>query len=494
MARTKLAGVATVLLLACRGQAEEPAAPLEAALQAAADLGEGAPLDPLSKAAPRWSNAQTPPRPDLARISLEGGKATAPTPEGVAELTVDPDVQRAALGVMKHYEIPEASVVLIDTRSGRVLAYANYLEGKPTRDLAALADAPSASVFKIVTGTALVAEAHHTPQDRTCYSGGEHRISASDLEPDPKRDTYCATLAGAMGRSLNTVFARLAKADLRPEVLEKTARSLQYGSVLPFDVPVAVSELKLPADPLDYARTAAGFWNTTLSPVHAAWMSTTLARGGEGIRPHIVARVTAPDGHEVYAAPEAPETVSVMSRETAAAITEMMATTITEGTSTRAFHDLDGHSFLPGLHVSGKTGTLTDAEKQRYYTWFTGFRAAGGRRGSERGDRVARRERPGLAGQSQRGRARGPARLLRQAGRRRREGADPHARIASRKGRRQGHGPQARAPQGAGATLARALGDGVLAAAGPRGDTDCSRFRCRKPRAKPAAAHASPAW
>ena len=51
----------------------------------------------------------------------------------------------------------------------------------------------------------------------------------------------------------------------------------------------------------------------------------------------------------------------------------MMEHTITEGTSRRAFHDGRGGSFFPGISVAGKTGTLTDNEKQRFYTWFTGF-------------------------------------------------------------------------------------------------------------------------
>ncbi len=384
MARSTPLALAFGMLLACRSEAEQPTpaqTPAEVVAAVAAVAAEamsaeavsGEPLEALSKAVPRLANGTMSPRPDLAKIVTDGTKVFAPTPEGTAELTIDPDVQRSALMVMKHYEIPEASVVLMDTRTGRVLVYANYLDGKPTRDLAAVADAPSASLFKIITGTALVAEAHHTPSDETCYSGGAHRITETDLQPDPKRDKYCASLSSAMGRSLNTVFARLARADLKPELLEKTARSLQYGSVLPFDVPVAPSQIKLPADALGYARTAAGFWNTTLSPVHAAWISATLARGGEGVRPRIVARVTAPDGHEVYAAPSEPETVTVMAKDTAAAVTEMMMTTVTAGTSTRAFHDLEGRAFLPGLRVAGKTGTLTDAEKQRYYTWFTGF-------------------------------------------------------------------------------------------------------------------------
>jgi cell division protein FtsI/penicillin-binding protein 2 len=50
-----------------------------------------------------------------------------------------------------------------------------------------------------------------------------------------------------------------------------------------------------------------------------------------------------------------------------------METTIRGGTSYRAFHDGEGRSFLPNIPVAGKTGTLTRAETQQFYTWFVGF-------------------------------------------------------------------------------------------------------------------------
>ena len=62
-----------------------------------------------------------------------------------------------------------------------------------------------------------------------------------------------------------------------------------------------------------------------------------------------------------------------MQRETAQALTKMMEVTVSEGTSYRAFHDARRLSFLPGVVVAGKTGTLTSAQDQRFYTWFTGF-------------------------------------------------------------------------------------------------------------------------
>jgi hypothetical protein len=51
----------------------------------------------------------------------------------------------------------------------------------------------------------------------------------------------------------------------------------------------------------------------------------------------------------------------------------MMDTTVSDGTSYKAFHDAKGRPFLPGIAVAGKTGTLTGAQSQRFYTWFTGF-------------------------------------------------------------------------------------------------------------------------
>ncbi len=310
---------------------------------------------------------------DLSRIALEKGAPVAPLPERrVARLTLEPRLQKLATSYMQAKHLPEAVVVMIDVATGDVLAYASHLEKGPARDLAVEATAPAASVFKIVTGTALVDSAGLSPDQKECYSGGEQRITAQDLEADPVRDKWCSTLAGALGRSLNTVFARLALRHLKPERLDETARTLGFGDRLAFDVPVQPSALRIPEEPLPYARTAAGFWNTTLSPVHAAWLSAVFARGGEAVRPRIVAEVVDGSGKSLYTMP-APVVRRVIPASVAASVTQMMDRTVAEGTSYRAFHDIKGTSFLAGVPVAGKTGTLTDGEKQRYYTWFTGF-------------------------------------------------------------------------------------------------------------------------
>jgi cell division protein FtsI/penicillin-binding protein 2 len=310
---------------------------------------------------------------DLLHVAVADGSVTAPAAAGIAQLTLDADLQKTALGLLSTHHVPEAAVILMDAASGKVLVYANHIEHGTPHDLCAEATAPSASVFKIVTAAALVEDVHLGPDTKQCYSGGEQRISATDLVDDPQRDRWCTTLGGALGRSINTVFARLAREHLAPIQLESMARRFGYGEPFPFDVPVQPSGLHVPSEPLEFARTAAGFWNTTLSPLEAAEISAIVAREGESVRPAVVERVVAPDGRVAWTAPDAAPAHRVVSREIAAQLGTMMEHTVAEGTSWRAFHDGRGGVFLPGITVAGKTGTLTENETHRYYTWFTGF-------------------------------------------------------------------------------------------------------------------------
>ena len=309
---------------------------------------------------------------DLVHVSTTEGAATAPAAGGTATLTLDADLERTSVGLMNAHHLPEGAIVLMDVATGKVLVYASHVEKGPPRDLCAEATAPSASVFKIVTAAALVEDAHLGPDTKQCYSGGEQRINTLDLVDDPQRDRWCTTLAGAMGRSINTVFARLARQHLAPSQLETMARRFGYGQPFSFDVPVQPSALRVPTEPLEFARTAAGFWNTTLSPLEAVELSAIVAREGEAVRPNVVEKVIAGDA-VAWSAPDGPVTHRVVARETAAQLATMMEHTVSEGTSWRAFHDNKGGAFLPGVTVAGKTGTLTDAETKRYYTWFTGY-------------------------------------------------------------------------------------------------------------------------
>jgi len=335
---------------------------------------------PAAKArtTPKPKTAERSPSPvaglDLTRIRIDDDGVTAPAAQGrVAHLSLDPDLQKTATRLLERYRIPEAAIVLMEVETGRTLVWASRVESGPKRDLCVEATAPAASVFKVVTGSALVEEAGLGPQTKQCYSGGQSRITAADLIDDPRRDKWCASLSDAMGRSLNTVFARLALQHLTPKRLTATAKSYGFDEVIPFDVPVAKSKVSIPEDRLGFGRTAAGFWNSTLSPFAGAVMMATIANHGEMRRPYIVESVTQ-KGTTIYQAKTRREVLRKVTRpETARALTTMLEATVASGTSRVAFRDSRGRPYLPNIRVAGKTGTLTDHEKQRLYTWFVGF-------------------------------------------------------------------------------------------------------------------------
>lgn len=326
---------------------------------------------------------------DLAKIDVSGEVPTAPAADGrVAELTLSPKLQRAANRYLREAALPEGAIVIVEVKTGRVLAWSSYSEDSPARDFAAESNVPTASVFKIVTGSGLV-EKGLGPNTKVCYRGGKSRIEADDLIPDERRDKWCATIGQAMGRSLNTVFARMASQHLDHDSLESIAKRLGWGRQIPFDVPVVPSGLDLPKeDDTELARSAAGFFHTTMSPFQGANLATTVANGGEMLRLHIVDRVREgkndktgkkldkpSDGAIVYEGPKERESLGrVIEERTARAVTSMMEHTVEDGTSFKSFHDHAGRALLPDIRIAGKTGTLAETKKNgRLVTWWVGF-------------------------------------------------------------------------------------------------------------------------
>ena len=49
-----------------------------------------------------------------------------------------------------------------------------------------------------------------------------------------------------------------------------------------------------------------------------------------------------------------------------------MKTTVKRGTARKSFKDGRGVPYVPGVEVTGKTGTLNGSKPYRAYTWFVG--------------------------------------------------------------------------------------------------------------------------
>lgn len=315
---------------------------------------------------------------DVAQAQEANGRLRQVLPDGTQlELTLAPSLQRAAMAALRKYRVEYGVVVAIAPRTGDLLALAEYAEGRPDlRQMALQGDGPAASVFKIVTSAALIDKAGLTPASEICTHGGQRFLTLAHLDPDPRRDRKCTTLADALGQSNNVAFARWADQHLTPASLQAVAERFLFNRSIPFLWAVGVSQAQLPAGSrLGFAKSAAGFVGTTLSPLHGALIAATVANRGVMMTPRLVARATR-GGVTLYEAQHA-QLARVLSPETAASLGKMMVHTTTgEGTAARFFMR-HKRPRIRGLTVAGKTGSLSArGGAARHYSWFVGFAPA----------------------------------------------------------------------------------------------------------------------
>jgi cell division protein FtsI/penicillin-binding protein 2 len=280
---------------------------------------------------------------------------------------LDPALQHAAERLLAQAHAGTSAVTAIDVRTGRVLAWAGAHGANTAHAAVSETLAPAASLFKIVTTTALL-EKHVNPDRTVCVSGGTSRLSLENLVRPRAGHALCAPFREALGRSRNAVFAQLATRFLRREDLLETADRFGFGKDAPLDVPATIGSLEVPDGELAFGRAAAGFVGSRLSPIGAAYLATTVATGGRALRLRLV------ESAEGYAAPPHRETVlQAMHESTAREVARMMEVTMDGGTCREVFTDPDGHSYLGDVRAAGKTGTLQAGAGEPTTSWFVGF-------------------------------------------------------------------------------------------------------------------------
>ncbi|HSD87147.1 MAG TPA: penicillin-binding transpeptidase domain-containing protein [Kofleriaceae bacterium] len=303
----------------------------------------------------------------LDKLRLEDGHYVAPLKDGRrAILTLDPDLQQLAEKLLNESRAPRGAIVAMST-DGRILALAGRRTDEPkggkqgTFDYHLATDvwAPAASVFKLVTASALVSNGYD-PSAKVCYHGGVRSVMESNLV-DSKSDHSCETLGYGVAHSNNAILGKLAFQNLEPALLDRTARDLGWASVASFGVQATCGELALPKDKdLEFAKAAAGFEGSRLSVLGGALLASTFADKGEQPTPRIIESIA---GKPVD--PGKPH--RVLDAKVASAVAEMMVGTCESGSAAKSFRK---HR----IEVAGKTGTLT-TNKPFYmeHSWFVGF-------------------------------------------------------------------------------------------------------------------------
>lgn len=287
------------------------------------------------------------------------------------ELSVDPDLQLKAESLLQKFRVPYGALVAIEPKTGRVLAFSDYSAADPHgKNVATRATFPAASLFKIITAAAALEESDLQPHSLIRFSGSNHSMLKTNYAPS-RRDRRSITFADALGKSCNPVFSRVALANLNRSALARYAQSFGFNSQLPFDIPVDRSRFSVENSDIEFARTAAGFGDAYLSPLHAAMIAAAVANQGKMMRPFIVDSVLDPNAQKTYHVVPSMLTRAVLPT-TADNLVEMMKSTMTSGTGRRQFGRLN-RTLFRDVTLAGKSGTLRGENPKGVYHWFVAF-------------------------------------------------------------------------------------------------------------------------
>jgi peptidoglycan glycosyltransferase len=150
-----------------------------------------------------------------------------------------------------------------------------------------------------------------------------------------------------------------------------------FGEQLPFDLPTAVSQVtngdgQAPGgftDDVELANAAYGQAETFVTPLQMALVASTIANGGDLMRPRLVTVMTGKDGPRAIGPTSMGRVISPANAE---AIKDAMVEAV-EGTLGRRFTT---GAKVPGITTAGKSGTAELGGTGEPHSWFIGFAPA----------------------------------------------------------------------------------------------------------------------
>ncbi|MDR5683040.1 MAG: penicillin-binding transpeptidase domain-containing protein [Armatimonadota bacterium] len=303
-------------------------------------------------------------RDAMGREIPEGRRLLRPATDGAdLVLTIDEVVQHIAerelASAAKQARARGGSVIVMDVRTGGVLALANYPRYNPNRYETAdpqtwrnraIADAyEPGSTFKIVVVAAAL-DAGRIGEDTTLSCPGYLVVPGNHRIREAHGVAHGRVLPADIVRLSCNVGAALTGARLGPANLHRYARQMGFGSPTGIDLPGESPGILRPVrewSGSDVYTISFGQGIAT-TPLQLVTAVATMANGGRRVRPHVVSLIRDADGR-VRRVIEPTPGPQVLKPSVARAMMEMMVRTVTDGTGTAAA--------IEGYAVAGKTGT-----------------------------------------------------------------------------------------------------------------------------------------
>lgn len=287
--------------------------------------------------------------------------------------------ERKLLDALGRYDASSGSIIVMDVRTGGILALANwpafdpnaYWEAEPhtwQNPAVGLLYEPG-SVFKLVTYAAALDSGTITP-DSQFNDTGEVVISGQAIRNSQQRELGWVTGWQAFAESLNTISADISL-QMGRESFYQYVRLFGFGRPTEIDLgPEAAGIVKRPDtglwSPYDQAANSFG-QGISVSPMQMINAAAAVANGGVLLQPQAAKAL-------VYNGVMHPLPVRVHQQvirpETARTLAQMMVYTVENYAA--------GKDLVPGFRVAGKTGTAEIPEQAGYtnpltITSFVGF-------------------------------------------------------------------------------------------------------------------------
>ena len=309
------------------------------------------------------------------------------------ELTIDPDVQRAA---QKALGSLTGAVVAIEPSTGRILAmvstpgfdanrlsdhssknaqgaYQDLLTASPSplinRAIAGDLYAPG-SVFKLIVAAAAFESGQFTPESKI-PNPPKYKLPGTETYVYNSGEGKCGgrstvTIADALRFSCNVPFAQLGIA-LGQDRIRAQAELFGFGKALRIPMSVTPSIYPQGMDDAQTGLSAFGQYNDRVTPMQMALVAATIANGGVAMKPTLIENVIS-SNLSVLQQNQPSVLAQPISQTTAKRLREMMVAAVSSGVSS--------NGQIKNVKVAGKTGTAQNGEDQPYTLWFTGFAPA----------------------------------------------------------------------------------------------------------------------
>lgn len=297
------------------------------------------------------------------KFILTGGLPDDPSPHGKSlALTIDERIQNIAEKELcegiKVTGAKDGSVVVMDPRTGQILAMANYPSFNPNvfkssrpgtwRNRAVTDYFEPGSTVKVFLAAAALDSGAVGIKDLIYCERGRYRFldhTIHDVHP-----YEWLSIAGVVKHSSNIGAAKVAQ-KVGPKVLHRYLYEFGFGTPTGIDLPGETSGILRPPRRwwgTDIAAVAFGH-SYAVSNLQLAAAISTIANHGEAFRPYVVGEILDEDGR-VLAKKEPQSRGQVISPEAAAFLNRiLMSVTEPDGTGSRAA--------VPGYRTAGKTGT-----------------------------------------------------------------------------------------------------------------------------------------